>query len=50
VYLVWVETVLPAVLDEALKQQILDDLFANWLRQQTANLDYRQILESTLLP
>jgi parvulin-like peptidyl-prolyl isomerase len=50
VHLVWVEAVLPVVLDDALKQKILEDLFANWLRQQTANLDYRQILDPTLLP
>jgi parvulin-like peptidyl-prolyl isomerase len=50
VYLVWVEEIVTPVLDDALKQQILNELFTKWLRQQTATLDYQKILDPALLP
>jgi parvulin-like peptidyl-prolyl isomerase len=50
VYLVWVEEILSPVLDDDLKQQILSELFADWLQQQTAKLDFDRILDPALLP
>jgi parvulin-like peptidyl-prolyl isomerase len=50
VHLVWAEEVLSPTLDDDLRQQILSELFADWLQQQTANLDFEQILDPVLLP
>jgi parvulin-like peptidyl-prolyl isomerase len=49
-HLVWVEEILPSTLDEVLRQQILSELFADWLQQQTAKLDFERILDPALLP
>jgi parvulin-like peptidyl-prolyl isomerase len=50
VHLVWVEEILSPILEDDLRQQILSELFADWLQQQTANLDFDQILDPALLP
>jgi parvulin-like peptidyl-prolyl isomerase len=50
VHLVWVEEILPPVLNDDLRQQILSELFADWIQQQTARLDFKQILDPALLP
>lgn len=49
VHLVWVEEILLPALDDALAQQIQSELFAQWLQQQTAKIDYRQSLDPVLL-
>jgi parvulin-like peptidyl-prolyl isomerase len=50
VHLVWAEEILSPTLDDDLRQQILSELFADWLQRQTANLDFEQILDPALLP
>lgn len=50
VHLVWVEEILSPVLDDDLRQKILSEFFADWLHQQIANLDFKQILDPALLP
>lgn len=49
-YLIWVEEVIQPILDDALRSQILSELFTNWLKQQVAQIDRTKILDSTLIP
>jgi parvulin-like peptidyl-prolyl isomerase len=49
-YLVWVEEVITPTLDDALRSQILADLFANWLKLQVNQSNLTQLLDSTLNP
>jgi PPIC-type PPIASE domain len=49
-YLIWVEEVIQPILDDALRAQILSELFASWLKQQAAQSDWTKILDPTLIP
>jgi parvulin-like peptidyl-prolyl isomerase len=49
-YLVWVEEVITPMLDEALRSQILAELFANWLKLQVDQINPTQLLDPTLNP
>jgi PPIC-type PPIASE domain len=49
-YLIWVEEVIQPSLDDALRSQILSELFTSWLKQQVAQVDWTKILDPTLIP
>ncbi|EHC10088.1 peptidylprolyl isomerase [Fischerella thermalis] len=39
VYLIWVEEIIQPQLDDELRQQIISDLFSDWLKQQITSMD-----------
>jgi parvulin-like peptidyl-prolyl isomerase len=49
-HLVFVEEVIQPQLDEALRSQILSELFSEWLKKQLAQLDWPQLLSAIAPP